>query len=106
VRVRVSYPRMNTVTANSLYAALKNDPTFKADMTFSGAFINSTDKYTEKYQFPALELDEWVAPVAGANQVKPSATFMGKLAATSPSGMAFVNPFRLTRIMVNSVVAF
>lgn len=105
-RVRVSYPRMNTVTANSLYAALRNDPTFKADMTFSGAFINSTDAYTLKYQFPALELEEWAAPVAGANQVKPSATFMAKLAASSPAGMAFVNPFRLTRIMVNSTVAF
>lgn len=106
VKVSVSFPRMNTVSANSLYQALRDDPQWKADMTFLGAYINSTDQYTEKYQYPALELDEWSAPLTGANQVKPTATFTAKMAATSPSGMAFVNPFRLTRIMVNSLGAF
>lgn len=106
VKITVTYPRMTTVTANSLYQCLRDDPQWKGDITFSGAFINSIDQYTEKYQYPALELDEWSAPVTGANQVKPTATFMAKMAATSPSGMAFVNPFRLTRIMVNSLGAF
>lgn len=105
-KMSVTYPRMNTVSANSLYQALRDDPNWKADMIFTGILINSTDAYTEKYQFPALELDEWQAPVTGANQVKPTAVFMAKLAATSPTGMAFVNPFRLTRIMVNSTNAF
>jgi hypothetical protein len=106
VKISVTYPRMNTITANSLYAALREDPQWKSDMTFSGSYINSTDQYTEKYQFPALELDEWTAPLTGANQVKPTATFSAKLAATSPTGMAFVNPVRLTRIMINSLGAF
>jgi hypothetical protein len=106
VKVSVSYPRMTTISANSLYQALRDDPQWKADLTFSGSYINSTDQYTEKYQFPALELDEWTASVTGANQVKPSATFTAKLAATSPTGMAFVTPFRQTRIMVNSLGAF
>jgi hypothetical protein len=108
VKVSVSYPRMSTVTANSLYNALRADTVFKADATFSGAYINSTDRYTEKYEYPALEFDSegWSAPLAGATQVKPTATFIGKMAATSPSGMAFVNPFRLTRITTQSVVAF
>ena len=106
VKVMVTYPRMNTVSANSLHQALRDDPQWKADITFSGAFINSTDQYSEKYQYPALELDEWSAPLTSAQQVKPSATFSAKLAASSPTGMAFVNPFRLTRIMVNSLGAF
>lgn len=106
IKVSVTFPRMNTVSANSMYQALRDDPQFKADMTFAGAYINSTDRYTEKYEYPALELDEWTAAVTGANQVKPTATFMAKMAATSPTGMAFVNPFRLTRIMTNSLVAF
>jgi hypothetical protein len=81
---------------------------FKGDLTFSGAYINSTDRYTEKYECPALEFDAegWSAQLEGANQVKPSAVFVAKLATTSPSGMAFVNPFRLTRITTQSIVAF
>ena len=102
----VSYPRMNTVTANSLYQALRDDQTFKADLTFLGPYINSTDQYKVLYQFPCIEIDEWSAPLKGPNQVKPVAKFTCKKAATSPTGMAFVNPFRLTRIMVNSVAAF
>ena len=105
-RVSVTYPRMNTVSANSLYQALRDDQTFKADITSQGALINSTDRYKQLVQFTALELDEWQATVTGPNQVKPTATFTAKKAATSPSGMAFVNPFRLTRTMTNSVMAF
>ena len=78
----------------------------KADWTFSGAFINSTDRYTEMYQFPYLELQDFKTPLEGANQVKPVAKFMAKLAPTSPSGMAFINPFRWTGIVINSTVAF
>lgn len=108
VKVTVTYPRMSTLTANSLYQALRADTVFKADMTFSGNYINSTDRYTEKYEYPALEFDTggWVAEVTGANQVKPTATFLAKTAASSPTGMAFVNPFRLTRITTQSLIAF
>jgi hypothetical protein len=102
----VSYPRMNTVSANSLYQALRDDRTFKADLTFLGSYINSTDQYKVLFQFPCVEIDEWTAPIKGPNQVKPVAKFTCKKASTSPTGMAFVNPFRLTRVMVNSVVAF
>lgn len=104
---KVKYPRMTQTSADSLYAALRTETTvFKADMTYAGAFINSTDQFTRKYQFPHVELLEWNgADVDGAKQVKPEATFICKLAATSPSGMAFVNPFRLTLIQQNSTVA-
>jgi hypothetical protein len=105
-RVSVTYPRMTTLSANSLYQALRDDTTFKADLTAAGAFINSTDRYTMRYQFPALELDEWQATVTGPNQVKPTATFTAKQAASSPSGMPFIRPFRVTRIMTNSLMAF
>lgn len=107
VKLSVTYPRMNTVTANSLYQALRDDTAFKADITALGALINSTDRYTVRYQFPNLELDEWSANVSGPNQVKPRATFTAKQAAAAPTGMSGVTrPFRLTRIMTNSLAAF
>lgn len=106
--VEVTYPRMNTVSANSLYAGLRSSTGFKADWTFLGPYINSTDQYKKLYQFPYLQLmeDGFLAASAGAEQVKPVAKFAARLAATSPTGMAFVRPFRLTRLMVNSVAAF
>lgn len=106
IRLTVTYPRMTTVTANSLYQGLRSDTRWKADITASGALINSTDRYTLRYQFPHLELDEWQAPLTGANQVKPRATFTAKQATSSPNGMPFIRPLRATRIMTNSVVAF
>lgn len=108
VTFKVSYPRMTAASASSLYAALANDGVvFKSDMTFLGAFINSTDRYKRLYQFPHVELALWDgADVNGANQVKPEATFVCKLAVTSPAGMAFVNPLRLTLTQANSIPAF
>jgi hypothetical protein len=102
----VTYPRMNTVSSNSLYAGLRDSTAFKADWIFSGALINSTDSYTKQYQFPYVQLDKFEAPLVGANQVKPKAMFKARQATSSPSGMAFVRPFRLVRIMTNSTVAF
>lgn len=106
--LEVTYPRMNTISANSLYAGLRSSTGFKADWTFLGPFINSTDQYKKLYQFPYLQLmeDGFAALSVGAQQVKPVAKFAARLAATSPTGMAFVRPFRLTRVMVNSVAAF
>jgi len=106
--LEVGYPRMNTVSANSLYAGLRSMTAFKADWTFLGAQINSTDTYKVLFQFPYLQLmeDGFLAATAGAEQVKPQAKFRAALAPTSPTGMAFVRPFRLSRVMVNSVNAF
>lgn len=108
ISLELTFPRMNTPSANSLYAGLRSATAFKADWTFLGAFINSTDQYKKLFQFPYLQMadDGFVAATAGPAQVKPVAKFMAKLAPTSPTGMAFVNPFRLTRIMMNSIVAF
>jgi hypothetical protein len=102
----VTYPRTNTVSANSLYAGLRDATAFKADWTFSGAYITSTTQYSKQYQWPHLQLESFEAPLVGANQVKPHAVFRARMAASSPSGMPFVRPFRLTRIMTNSAVAF
>jgi hypothetical protein len=103
----VSYPRMNTVTANSLYGALRDATAMKADLTFLGAFINSTDQHQKLYQWPYLQLSGFEAPITGgAAQVKPKATFKALLAPSSPTGMAFVRPSRLTIIQTNSPAAF
>jgi hypothetical protein len=108
IRFTVTYPRMTTTSASSLYAALRTpNVVFKSDLTFTGTAINSTDAYKRMYQFPHVELDEWNgADVSGATQVKPTATFTAKMAATSPSGMPFVRPFRLTLINTHAASAF
>jgi len=106
-KVTVNYPRMNTVSANSLYSALRTYTKWKADWKFLGAYINSTDQYMRYYEFPQLELETTNGfDVEGATQVKPQATFSAKLAATSPANMPVVNPFRLTLINTQSADAF
>lgn len=102
----VTYSRMTTTSANSLFTALSSAGPMKADWVFSGAFINSTDRWTEMYQFPYLELQDFKTNTQGAQQVKPQAQFMAKFAPTSPNGMPFINPFRLTLIVQNSIAAF
>jgi len=106
-QVKIKYPRMTTISATSLYTVLRTNGVFKADLTFLGAFINSTDKYSRLYQFPHLELDDTNGfAVEGAQQVKPEATFTAKLATTSPTGIPIVNPFRLTLINTHVDAAF
>lgn len=105
--VRATFTRMNTVSANSLYAALRASTAYKGDWICLGAFVNSTDQLTRKYQFPYMELQDFQTPAAGAAQVKPTAMWVLKKPASAPTGMSGVTmPFRLTRIMQNSVVAF
>lgn len=104
--ITVAYPRMNTVSANSLYASLRDATALKADMTFLGAYINSTDQYKRLHQWPYLQLESWQAPLTGGGQLKPKAKFRAKLAPSSPTGMAFVRPHRLTIIQTNSPIAF
>jgi hypothetical protein len=102
-----TYPRMSTISANSLYQALRDDQNMKVDITKSGALINSTDRYSILYQMPHVELEEWQATVTGPNQVKPRASFVLKQAQSAPTGMSGITrPFRLTRVMTNSVMAF
>jgi hypothetical protein len=106
--LEITYPRMNTPSANSLYAGLRSSTAFKADWTFQGAHINSTDRYKLLFQFPYMQLleDGFLAATNGAQQVKPVAKFALRLAPSSPNGMPFIRPFRLTRVMTNSVAAF
>jgi hypothetical protein len=103
VMVTFGYPRMNTVSANSLETGLRAGTAYKADLTYTGAtYINSTDRYSKLYQFPYMELQDFEAPPAGAAQVKPKAMFKLKLPSAAPTGMTGVtNPFRISRVMVN-----
>jgi hypothetical protein len=108
VTVKVKWREMATTNASSLYAILHSNAQLKGDLTFTGSFINSTDAYLRKYQFPALELDETNGfDMDKATQVKPEATFTAKLAASAPTGMAGVTkPFRLTLINDKAAAAF
>lgn len=105
--VRMTFPRMTTVAANSMYRLLQNGGAWKGDVTYTGAYINSTTQLSKLYQFPYMEIQEFSAPLTGANQVKPTALFRLKEVASAPTGMSGVTrPFRITRVMANSLVAF
>lgn len=107
ITLNVQFERMNTVTANSFRAAFRAGTTYKIDCAYSGSYINSTDRYQKLYQFPYAELQDFETPTAGAGQVKPRAVFRLKKPSAAPTGMSGVTgPFRITRIMVNSVHAF
>lgn len=100
--LELTFARMNTVSANSLARALGSGTSFKADLDFLGNFINSTTQREMKFEWPNLQLYTFEAQPAGHGQVKPKATFKGKLAASSPAGMAFVNPFRMVLTNLDS----
>ncbi len=104
--VKVTFHRANTITVNSFRAGLQAGVVYKADVTYTGSQINSTDAYTRKYEFPHIELQDLTPATQGAAQVKPELAFKLKLATTLPAGMSTTNPFRYTQIMVNSVHAF
>jgi hypothetical protein len=104
--ISVTFPRMDTVSANSMYACQNAGTVLKGELRFSGVLINSTDNYSCIIQFPHLEVQDTTQPTQGAQQIKPTAMFKAKLAATSQSGMPFVNPMRVRRITTQSVVAF
>lgn len=104
---RLIFNRANTLSINSFRTALQVGTAYKADLTYSGAFINSTDRYQRLYQFPYLEIQDETAATQGAAQIKPDCMFMLKLPASAPTGMAGVTmPFRLTQLMASSIVAF
>lgn len=105
--LKVNFERANTLTVNSFRAALRVGTAYKADLTYSGAFINSTDQYSRLYQFPYVELQGAGADTDGAAQVKPDITFVLKKPSSAPTGMTGVTqPFRVTHIMTSSIVAF
>ena len=108
--VELTFPRMSTVSANSLFVGLQAGASSKADWTFtSGLYINSTDAWQKKYQFPYLQFlpDGFAANTNGPQQVKPVARFALRLPSAAPTGMSgVVTPIRLTRIMQNSVAPF
>jgi hypothetical protein len=108
VSLSVTFPRMNTVSANSMYTLLQAGGAWKGDLTYTGAAVYTGGaSYTKQYQFPYLEPQEITLNLAGANQVKPTVRFIAKEVATAPTGMTGVTrPFRLTRVMANSLIAF
>lgn len=105
--LEITHPRMTTTSANSLYGGLRDATVFKADLTAQGSYINSTDQYKALYQMPHLQLRDFETPVVGLNQVKPKSVYDLRLASAAPTGMSGITrPFRLTRIMTNSLNAF
>jgi len=107
ISARIMLERANTITVNSIRTALRAGTAWKADVTYSGAFINSTDRYSRLYQFPYVEVQDHDTKTAGAAQIKPVAMALLKKPASAPTGMTGVtHAFRLTEVKVNSVHAF
>jgi len=101
--LQLNYPRMNTVTANSLITAFREGQSFKGDLKFLGPYVNSTTQRTFWVEFPAAQVDQITHPVVGHNQVRPSVTLKLRRAASAPTGMSgLTSPFRLTLINSNS----
>lgn len=96
------FPRMNTANANSLVVAWPAGTHLKADATFTGNYINSVTQYGMLFQFPALQITEWDAPLTGHNQIRPTAKCVARLATAAPTNMAFTDPLRITVVNMNS----
>lgn len=101
--VELTFGRMNTVSANSLARALQAGGIMKADLTFTGLYINSTTQRSMLFQWPSLQIYSFKAVAAGHDQVQPVATFRGKKASAAPTGMAFTDPIRVTVVSMNSI---
>lgn len=101
--ISVTFPRANTVSANSFYACQRDGTVLKGELRFVGPLINSTDNYAMIWQFPHLEVQQTTQATQGAQQIKPTAMFKAKKAATSVSGMPFINPFRLRLTTTQSI---
>ena len=96
------YARMNTITANSYAFLFAEGAELKADILINGPFINSTERRSFLVEMPALQIYEFQAPVTGNQQVRPRVKFRMKSAATSPTGMAITDPFRIQLQNMNS----
>jgi hypothetical protein len=107
--LQVVFNRATTASCNSLRAALPLGTIFKGDWTStSGTLINSTEGASKKWQYPHLEVTNFEDTVEeGGTQLKPRVTFAIYKPSSAPTGMAGITqPFRLTRVMQNSINAF
>lgn len=106
-QISVRFPRANTVTVNSLYAAHQAGTPFKARFTSTGGYINSTTQRSFSLEFPYLEPVQPPENTAqGAGQLRSGMTFVAKQAPSTPTGFLHGRPFRLTRVTSQSLVAF
>lgn len=103
----LEFARANSAEINSAYRAAIAGTAFKADITFTGAYVNSTSQRSLLIQFPYLEVREASMPVSGGENVRPTLNLVAKKPSSAPTGMTGVTqPFRITRISVNSTAAF
>jgi len=102
LQIEVTYARMHTVSANSLAIGLAAGRVFKADLYWTGPYINSDTQRSLLLECPALQLASFNGAVTGHNQVRPTAIFRMKAASSAPTGMAFTAPFRATLVNMNS----
>lgn len=100
--IEVIFPRMTSQNANSLVVCWPAGTHLQADLDFLGAYINSTTQYEFKVEWPAIQVTEWMAPVTGHGQVRPTLRGQARLAASAATSMGFSQPIRLTFVNMNS----
>ena len=97
------YPRMTSANANSLVVMFPNGEHLKASFVFTGAYINSMSTYVAWFNFPAMQVTEWAAPVTGHNLVRPIAKVALRQASVAPTGFGTtVTPLSLSITNMNS----
>lgn len=100
--IEVIFPRMTSANANSLVICWPAGTHLQADLDFLGAYINSTNQYEFKVEWPAIQVTEWMAPVTGHGQVRPTMRGQGRLATSGATSMGITQPFRITFTNMNS----
>lgn len=100
--LKLTYPRMATISAQSIALAFGAGRAMKGDLVFTGNFINSTTKRSMTFEFPDAQYWAYTAPVTGYQQARPQAELRFAKSASSPAGMAFVQPIRITIVNTNS----
>ncbi len=100
--VNVTFVAANTVSLNSITGFLKAAGNIKGDLTFTGTYINSDTQRSMLFEWPNLQVMNFSAPIQGHGKIRAQVGMRAKLATTSPTGMAFVNPMRLTWVNANS----
>jgi hypothetical protein len=99
----LTFPRMTTLSANSMAQAFAGGAILKGDLTFTGAYVNSTTRRSIAFEFPAGQVSDFKASVTGASEIRPTAKLSLYQASEAPTGMSGLTaPFRITIINANS----
>lgn len=95
ISLEVTCPRFDSAN-DVFFAGHRANSLYKADLTFTGGLIDATTNYGLMFQFPNMDVTEFIAHIPVAGQVNPRMTFRGLSTTTAPTGMSGVTkPIRV-----------